>query len=230
MQTISRVATTMLLSVIGAYPLATQSPADNPAMRATLAALKSDNAWTIAQQRSICEIASPPFKEQLRGAEMKRRFEALGLTARIDAVGNVIAERAGAGTKPTIVIAGHLDTVFPEGTDVKVKQDGGRLHSPGIGDDCRGLAVVLATARAYQLNHVNTAGRVIFVADVGEEGAGDLRGKRNLFNKELKGQVDDFISVDGIGTNLVTHAVGSHRYSRQLQGLWRPQLWRIWNP
>jgi tripeptide aminopeptidase len=215
--------TTTILSLAAAsFLFATaaqaQAPADNAAVRGVLATLKADNAWTLAQQRSICEIPAPSFKEATRAAEMKRRFEALGLKPRIDAEGNVIAERAGAAPGPTVVLAGHLDTVFPEGTDVKVKQDGPRLHSPGIGDDCRGLAVVLAVARAYQQHHVNTAGRVIFVANVGEEGPGDLRGTRHLFNKEYAGKIDYFISVDGIGTNFKSRAVGSHRYRVTYKG------------
>jgi acetylornithine deacetylase/succinyl-diaminopimelate desuccinylase-like protein len=122
------------------------APVEGQGVDAILATIKADNAWTLAQQRSICEIPAPPFKETARGLEYKKRFEALGLTARIDAVGNVIAERPGTGKGPTIVLAGHLDTVFPEGTDVKVKDEGGRMKGPGIGDDCRGLAVVLAVA------------------------------------------------------------------------------------
>ena len=109
-----------------------------------LATLRTDNAWTVNQQRTICEIPAPPFKEAARAAEYKRRFEALGLRARVDAIGNVLAERPGTGTGPTIVLAGHLDTVFPEGTDVRVRDQGARMVAPGIGDDCRGLAVVLA--------------------------------------------------------------------------------------
>jgi acetylornithine deacetylase/succinyl-diaminopimelate desuccinylase-like protein len=179
---------------------------------AILVTLKTDNAWTLAQQRSICEIPAPPFKEAARGAEFKRRFEALGLRARVDAVGNVIAERAGTGKGPTIVLAGHLDTVFPEGTDVKVRDEGGRMKAPGIGDDCRGLAVVLAVARAYQrANPVHDA-RIIFVGNVGEEGPGNLRGTRHLYATELKGKIDYFISVDGTGLNVTSRAVGSNRY------------------
>ena len=79
--------------------------------------IKADNAWTVEQQRSICEIAAPPFKEAARGREMKRRFLALGYkNVVIDSVGNVIVERKGNGSWPTLVIAGHLDTMFPEGT------------------------------------------------------------------------------------------------------------------
>ncbi|MGH7678914.1 MAG: M20/M25/M40 family metallo-hydrolase, partial [Gemmatimonadaceae bacterium] len=187
---------------------------------AILATLKADNAWTLAQQRSICEIPAPPFKESERAAEYKRRFDAMGLRARIDAIGNVIAERRGTGSGggPTIVIAGHLDTVFPEGTDVHVKDQGARMTGPGIGDDCRGLAVVLAVARAYQRANPRHEGRIIFVGNVGEEGPGNLRGVRHLFEKELQGQIDYFISVDGVGLDVVSRAVGSNRYRVMYKG------------
>ena len=180
--------------------------------------IKADNAWTLDQQVSICEIPAPPFKEATRGAEYKRRLEALGLTVRIDSIGNVIAERKGTGNGPTVMIAGHLDTVFPEGTDVKVRRDGAKMAGPGIGDDCRGLAVVLAVARAYQMEKVSTAGTVIFVGNVGEEGPGNLRGVRHLFNGEYKGKVNYFISVDGTGLGVTSRAVGSNRYRVTYKG------------
>jgi len=191
----------------------------SPGIDAILASIKSDNAWTVSQQKSICEIPAPPFKEAARAAEFKRRFEALGLRARIDAIGNVLAERPGTGSGgPTIVLAGHLDTVFPEGTDVRVKEQGGRMTAPGIGDDCRGLAVLLAVARAYQRANPRHDARIIFVGNVGEEGPGNLRGVRHLFEKELKGEIDYFISVDGIGLDLVSRAVGSNRYRVTYKG------------
>jgi acetylornithine deacetylase/succinyl-diaminopimelate desuccinylase-like protein len=183
-----------------------------------LATLKTDNAWTLAQQKSICEIPAPPFKEAARAAEYKRRLDALGLRARIDAVGNVIAERPGTGKGPTIVLASHLDTVFPEGTDVRVHEENGRMKAPGIGDDCRGLAVVLAVARAYQRANPRHDARIVFVGDVGEEGAGNSRGTRHLFEKELKGQIDYFISVDGTGLGVTARAVGSNRYRVTYKG------------
>lgn len=192
--------------------------AQSTGIDAILATIKSDNAWTVSQQKSICEIPAPPFKEALRAAEYKRRFEALGLKARIDAIGNVLAERPGTGSGPAIVLAGHLDTVFPEGTDVRVKEQGGRMTAPGIGDDCRGLAVVLAVARAYQRANPRHDARIIFVGNVGEEGPGNLRGVRHLFEKELKGQIDYFISVDGVGLDLVSRAVGSNRYRVTYKG------------
>jgi tripeptide aminopeptidase len=179
-----------------------------------LATIRADNAWTLAQQRSICEVPAPPFKETARATEYRRRFEALGLRARIDAIGNVIAERPGiAGARgPTVVLAGHLDTVFPEATDVKVRDEAGRMKAPGIADNCRGLAVVLAVARAYQRANARHDGRVVFVGNVGEEGPGNLRGVRHLLEKEMKGQIDYFVAVDGAGLNFVSRAVGSNRY------------------
>ena len=193
-------------------------PATNPAVKRALDRLKADNAWTVEQQVSICEIPAPPFKETARGAEYKRRLEALGLTVRIDSIGNVIAERRGTGNGPTVMIAGHLDTVFPEGTDVKVKREGSLMRGPGIGDDCRGLAVVLAVARAMQMEKVATTGTVIFVGNVGEEGAGNLRGVRHLFTREYAGKIDYFISVDGTGLGLTSRAVGSNRYRVTYKG------------
>ncbi|MGZ8491331.1 MAG: M20/M25/M40 family metallo-hydrolase [Gemmatirosa sp.] len=196
-----------------------------PAMKRALDSLRVTNAWTLDQQASICEIPAPPFKEQVRAQELRRRFEQLGLrSVRIDAEGNVIGERPGTVQDgPTVVISGHLDTVFPEGTDVKVTRatapDGAaRLTAPGIGDDCRGLAVLLSVARAFQQNNVRTPGTILFVGTVGEEGEGNLRGVRRLFNETLKNQVDYFISVDGTGFGVTHKAVGSNRYKISFKG------------
>ncbi len=199
-------------------------PMSNASMQRVLATLRADNAWTLDQQASICEIPAPPFKEAARAAEFKRRLEALGITnVRIDATGNVIGERAGSGTGPTVVLSAHLDTVFPEGTDVRVKRDstpagGTRLTAPGIGDDCRGLASVLAVVRAMRSANVRTTGTVYVVGTVGEEGPGNLRGVRALFNGELKGKIDYFISVDGTGFGATSRAVGSNRYRISYKG------------
>ena len=210
---ITIVAVTAAASTAGAQ-------ASDPALRAALERVKADNAWTLDQQQSICAIPAPPFKEAVRAAEMKRRFEALGYAnVSIDPEGNVIAERPGSGAGPVVVLAAHLDTVFPEGTDVTVTRDGGKLKAPGIGDDCRGLAVILAVARALQLDRVKTRGTILLVANVGEEGPGDLRGVRYLFNKSpLKSRITHFISVDGTGLSVVHHGVGSHRYKVRFTG------------
>ena len=196
-----------------------QAPAHDPRLAAALELLRTDNAWTLRQQRELCEIPAPPFKEQARAAEYLRRLQALGLeNARIDSVGNAIAERPGTGNGPTVTVVGHLDTVFPEGTDVTVRDSAGRMIGPGIGDNCRGLAAILAVARALDSADVRTPGRIIFVGNVGEEGPGNLRGVRHLYDSELKGKIDYFIAVDGAGLDLVTRAVGSKRYRITYKG------------
>src|SRR3954462_10298139 len=194
-------------------------PSDNPRLRAALDTIKAQEPRTLDQQVSICEIPAPPYKEAARAAEYRRRLQGLGLTnVRIDSVGNVIAERRGTGSGPTVLIEGHLDTVFPEGTNVKVKRSGTGLAGPGIGDDCRGRAGVLSVVRAFQRAKVQTTGTVYFVGNVGEEGQGNLRGTRYLFANTLKGKVDYFISVDGTGLDLKHHGVGSKRYRITYKG------------
>jgi acetylornithine deacetylase/succinyl-diaminopimelate desuccinylase-like protein len=116
------------------------------------------------------------------------------------------------------VFSAHLDTVFPENTNVKVTREGNVLRGPGIGDDCRGLAVLLAVVRAMDKASVTTPGTITFVGTVGEEGLGDLRGVKALFNETLKGQIDRFVSVDGTGLGISHIAVGSHRYRVTFKG------------
>lgn len=202
-----------------AAPIDAARVATSPKVKAALEYAKAHEDQTLKDQVELCQIAAPPFHEQARAAEFKKRLEALGLkNVRIDDVGNVISERPGVGSGPTVLIQGHLDTVFPEGTDVTVKQEGGKYMGPGIGDDCRGLATVLSAARALQNAGVETSGTILFVGDVGEEGLGDLRGTKNLFAKSLKGQIDYFISVDGTGLSMTKDAVGSHRYEVTFKG------------
>jgi acetylornithine deacetylase/succinyl-diaminopimelate desuccinylase-like protein len=193
--------------------------AERADVRALLDSIKARNTWTLQQQTTLCEIAAPPFGEAARGKAYKALFEQVGLSnVHVDAVGNVIGERRGSGTGPTVVLAGHLDTVFPEGTDVTVRREGERYVGRGIGDDCRGLAVVVSVARALQASNIRTPGTIIFVGNVGEEGPGNLRGTRNLFTQELKGKIDYFISVDGIGGDITHRAVGSDRYRVTYKG------------
>jgi tripeptide aminopeptidase len=194
-------------------------PADQPSIKRALAGIESGNSWMLDQQVSICEIPAPDFHEQARAAEFKKRLIALGYaTTRIDTAGNVIAERPGTGNGPTVMLTGHLDTVFPEGTDVKVKRDGTKFAAPGIGDDCRGLAVVLAVAKALNEGKVQTTGKVILVGNVGEEGEGNLRGVRELLTHGYKDKVDFFISVDGLGIHVTDRAVGSKRFDVKFHG------------
>ncbi len=163
----------------------------------------------------ICEIPAPPFKEETRAREIARRFEEIGLLrVRLDEEGNVIAERPGLSSEPRVIVSAHLDTVFPEGTNVRVRRDGVRFHAPGISDNTCGIVSLIALARALDAGGIKTEGRVYFVATVGEEGEGNLRGARHLFTGgEFQSGVDAFISLDGPGLERITQrALGSRRY------------------
>jgi tripeptide aminopeptidase len=206
----------LLLLALGAPPLAAQQ---HPSLRAALDSARAQNEWTLGQQTSICEIPAPPFKEGQRAAEMQRRFAALGLTSiRLDGIGNVVAELRGRTRKPVVVLSAHLDTVFPEGTDVKVRREGSVFSGPGIADDCRGLAVLLVVAKALREAVVPLEGTVVFLATVGEEGLGNGRGARHFFEKEMPGQVDYFLTVDAADFQIVNRAAGSRRYEVTFRG------------
>ena len=199
-----------------------QTPAElmkQPAVASALEAVRRNEPKTLEMQARLCEIPAPPFHEQQRGLELKSLFQELGLKdVRIDGAGNVLGVRPGRAAHPNLVFAAHLDTVFPEGTNVKVTHEGAVMKGPGIGDDCRGLALMLAVIRALDEGHVETPGTITFVADVGEEGLGDLRGMKELFHETLKGQIDKFVSVDGTGLGITNVGVGSNRYRVTFKG------------
>ncbi|MGE5523777.1 MAG: M20/M25/M40 family metallo-hydrolase [Rhodospirillaceae bacterium] len=192
--------------------------AGNAQVKRALEFLKEDDARTLAEQKEIVAIPAPPFKEQVRAQNYMKRMAALGYKdARIDKEGNVIAVRRGVGSGPALVVSAHLDTVFPEGTDLTVKEKDGRLYAPGIGDDTRGLAELLSMMRALNETGIKTVGDIWFVGTVGEEGLGDLRGARALFRENAN--LDGFISIDGPQPARITYlAVGSHRYRVTYKG------------
>ncbi len=207
-------------SLVGAQPAAdVRTLARDARVRTALETAKSGEPRTIDDQIRFCEVPAPPFKEAARGELLRRAFEEVGLqNVRVDRTGNVLGDRPGAAARPRVVLAAHLDTVFPEETPVKVTRQGALLKGPGIGDNCRGLAVLVATARALGQAGVRTPGTVTFVANVGEEGLGDLRGVKALFAETLKGQVDRFVSIDNAGILISTIGVGSHRYRVTFSG------------
>lgn len=167
----------------------------------------------------LTEIPAPPFMEEKRGLQFKKMLEEAGADkVWIDEVGNVIALRKGKTGGRVVALDAHLDTVFPEGTDVTVKISGDTLKAPGIGDDTRGLAVVIAVLRALEKASVETTADVLLIGSVGEEGLGDLRGVKHLFEKgDLK--IDSWISIDGgeIG-RMATGGLGSIRYKATFKG------------
>lgn len=181
--------------------------------------LKETEAETIAEQIKIAEIPAPTFKEERRAEYIKGRFGEIGLkNVRIDKAGNVIGERPGTYASGALVLAAHLDTVFPEETDVKVRHEGQMLIGPGIGDDARGLAVMLAVIRALNESKIETKQTIVFVADTGEEGLGNLRGVGHLVSEEMKGRISNFIALDASGYDLVTREIGSNRYRVTFNG------------
>lgn len=208
-----------LLSVVSLSVVDPASLAQSPQMRKALEYAKQIEPEIIAEQRRVCEIAAPTFHEEKRGLEFKRIFESLGLkNVRIDGAGNVIAERPGKSAKPNLVVAAHLDTVFPEFVGLKTSLEGNIIKGPGIGDDCRGLAVLISMVRSLNEARIETQGTLTFVANVGEEGLGDLKGVKHLFNESLKGKIDSFISIDGTGLRITRVGVGSYRYRLAYKG------------
>lgn len=191
---------------------------DSPEIKKLMEAIKSDHDRTIQELRTITEIEAPPFKEQTRAEHVLKRFKEVGLSdAAIDSAGNVVGIRKGSGSGPTLVVSAHLDTVFPEGTDVKVKEQDGKLLAPGIGDDTRGLAVVISWIKALNEQKIKTVGDIMFVANVGEEGLGNLKGMKALF-KEHK-NIDGMVGLEpGVGDKVLTQGTGSHRYEVSFSG------------
>jgi acetylornithine deacetylase/succinyl-diaminopimelate desuccinylase-like protein len=183
--------------------------------------IDSSHARFTAELIRVCEIPAPPFKERERGHYIAARFAELGLAdAHIDSAGNVIGFYRGEGEEPLLALSAHMDTVFPEGTDVGVRRVGSRLCAPGIADDAAGLAALIGLIQALNSAEIRLRGSIAFVATVGEEGEGDLRGARHLFSEgRLAGRVSAFVSFDGTTVEFITHqALGSRRYRVTFKG------------
>jgi tripeptide aminopeptidase len=194
---------------------------DSPAFQSARATLEAEHDRTVQDIITLTQIEAPSFQEATRAAAFMEMARAHGLNdLEIDAEGNVTGVRRGIGNGPLICIAAHLDTVFPAGTDVSVRRDGTKLFAPGVGDDTRGLAVLLAWIRAMDAAKISTRADVLFVADVGEEGRGDLRGMRHLFQKgRYKDRITTFITVDSPDMGrIATGGVGSKRYRIAFRG------------
>jgi acetylornithine deacetylase/succinyl-diaminopimelate desuccinylase-like protein len=189
-----------------------------PAVKKGLDFIKADHDNTITEQKQINIIPAPPFKEDKRSADYFKRLSALGLkNMTSDSIGNVCGIWPGTGKGPKLLVAAHLDTVFPEGTDVTVKEKDGILYAPGISDNTAGLAAQLSLIRALKASGVKTSGDIMFCGNVGEEGLGDLRGVKAIFrdHKDIDGSIHwDYADVTGVHYN----AVGSHRYEITYKG------------
>src|SRR5260370_15958627 len=191
---------------------------DNARVRAALDWFTPNISWVNDQQARITEIPAPPFQESERAAAVKALLAEAGLSVQIDKTGNVIGELRGVNEKEIVVVAAHLDTVFPLDTDVKIHRDGSRMAAPGISDNGTGVAALLALARAVQFAHLKPQRTVLFVGDVGEEGEGNLRGMRAIVDA-YRAKLKAVVVLDGSGTDHVTTtALASRRLEALITG------------
>lgn len=183
-----------------------------------LEAASSLNAWTTEQQIRLTEIPAPTFQEGPRADLLRKLLLENGLRPRLDSAGNVVAERPGNGRKDVVLVSAHLDTVFPAAQQVKVKKDGRRLEGPGISDNGAGLASLLCLVRALQQAKIHTQSTLVFAANTGEEGEGNLRGMRKLV-ENYRNRLRAVIAVDGAATDhITTKALASRRLEVTLTG------------
>jgi tripeptide aminopeptidase len=192
--------------------------ADDPSCARALAWIDTSAVWVTDQQIHLTEIPAPEFKEAPRAEYLKKIFEAAGLKVQLDKLGNVIAERPGSDANSVILLAAHLDTVFPAGTDVRVKRHSNRLTAPGVADNGAGLAALAGVARALSESRIQTTKTIVLAGDVGEEGEGNLRGIRALV-ETYGSRLAAVIAVDGASTeHITTQGVASHRFEIAITG------------
>ena len=189
--------------------------------------VRSAYAWFISQEAQLAEwqlnlarIPAPPFGEQSRSEWLLERFIELDLAdVHADEVGNVFGVRSGNGGT-YVAVSAHMDTVFPAGTPLNVRQQGVKLFGPGVSDNGAGLAALLATAAALRSARVQTTAPILFIANVGEEGEGDLRGMRHIFSdRRWLDSIGSNIVLDGAGNDtIVAEALGSRRFEVIVRG------------
>ena len=195
-----------------------ESLLQNPRVRQAVAAIERLSSWTTEQQVQLTEIPAPTFQEAARAAAVRKVLAAAGLRTRMDAAGNVIGERPGSSRRDVLLISAHLDTVFPPGSRIKVQREGRRLSAPGISDNAAGLAALVCLARAFHEARLRTRHTIVFAANTGEEGEGNLRGMRKLV-ESFGDRLRAVIAVDGAATDHITSmALASRRLEISLIG------------
>jgi acetylornithine deacetylase/succinyl-diaminopimelate desuccinylase-like protein len=190
----------------------------NSQVRTALEWFDSHRAWIDDEQARLTEIPAPTFQESDRAAAVKVLFSAVGLEVSTDKVGNVIGLLRGPNEKEIVVLSAHLDTVFPAGTDVTVHREKNRMSAPGISDNGAGLAALVAVARAIHEARIRPQRNILFVADVGEEGEGNLRGMRAIVDA-YRDRLKAVIVLDGSSIDHVTtKALASRRVEVVIAG------------
>ena len=179
-------------------------------------------SWFLSNQRQLSDwqlevtnIPAPPFGEGRRGEWLRKHFVSLGLKdVQVDSLGNVIGVRPGAANSKCIAITAHMDTVFPAATKIDAHREGDRLFGPGISDNGAGLTAMLALISALQASKLKTLAPLVFIANVGEEGEGDVRGMRHLFSESpWRDKIGYTLVIDGAGyDSIINQALGSRRY------------------
>lgn len=189
-----------------------------PEVQQGLGELDRRLAQIIEEGIRICEIPAPTFHEAERGQYVAQRMRALGLgVPSVDAVGNVICEVPGGAPRPTVVVMAHLDTVFEPGTPIKVRRAGDRLHGPGIGDNSIAVSAMLWLGAA--LKPLPDRGRLVLVANVGEEGLGDLRGAKAVWDR-YGAEADAWVALEGaMSDEAVNLGIPSRRLRIAYHGL-----------
>ena len=186
--------------------------AQDSACAKAFAWIERSASWVTEQQIRLSETPAPEFGEEQRGLLLQSMLGETGLKPRIDETGNVVAERLGVRTDRVVLLAAHLDTVFPAGTDVRVRREGKKLIGPGISDNGAGLSALVGVARAFAESSARTDATIVFAGDVGEEGEGNLRGIRALVNA-YGPRLAAVIAIDGPSTShITTRGVASRRF------------------
>jgi tripeptide aminopeptidase len=189
-----------------------------PQIRAAMEWFASHRAWIDDEQARLTEIPAPSFEESERAAAVKVLLSAVGLEVSTDKAGNVIGLLRGESDKELVILSAHLDTVFPAGTDVRVHRDKSRMTAPGISDNGAGLVALVAVARALHEARIQPRRTILFVADVGEEGEGNLRGMRALVDA-YRERLKAVIVLDGSSIDHVTtKALASRRVEVVITG------------
>ncbi|MBL7874702.1 MAG: M20/M25/M40 family metallo-hydrolase [Cyclobacteriaceae bacterium] len=205
--------------IVDKYTREIDKLAKNKKIQDAFESIKNQDARNRKDLIMLTEIEAPPFMEEVRAkvfADMLR--EAGADSVWIDNVGNVLALRKGKNRSRTVALDAHLDTVFPKGTDVKVRTKGDTLFAPGIGDDTRALIVIASVLRTLEEKGIETQADLLFTGSVGEEGLGDLRGVKNLFTEGSR-KIDSWISIDGGDIDRVNiMGLGSYRYRVTFKG------------